>query len=165
MTFQILINYLKKFLNIEYMDHGVYAYAYKISVEGSTPKVLKVFHPQIQKEEHNGPWAEIPRAFFLNQFPEKFVHTYMGKLPPVASRICDNEYLLTEFLESKSRTKKKVSKNLIKNGYIITCEDISQNHNTINGIVYDHGSIIIKPRSTAGRKPFDIVETVRSLKG
>ncbi len=162
---QLLEKILKKSVNIEYMDHGVYAYAYKISVEGSTPKVLKVFHPQIQKEEHNGPWAEIPRAFFLNQFPEKFVHTYMGKLPPVASRICDNEYLLTEFLESKSRTKKKVSKNLIKNGYIITCEDISQNHNTINGIVYDHGSITIKPRSTAGRKPFDIVKTVRSLKG
>ena len=88
----------------------------------------------------------------------------MGKLPPVASHINDDEYLLTEFLENKGKAKKKVSKNLIKNGYIITCEDISQNHNTINGIVYDHGGIIIKPRSTAGRKPFDIVEVVKSLK-
>lgn len=161
---QTLEKILKKPVKIEYLAHGVYAYAYKISVDGSTPKVLKVFHPQNRKEDQDGPWAEIPRAFFLNNYPEKFVHTYMGKLPPVASHINDDEYLLTEFLENKGKAKKKVSKNLIKNGYIITCEDISQNHNTINGIVYDHGGIIIKPRSITGRKPFDIVEVVKSLK-
>lgn len=161
---QLFEKTLKKPVNIEYMAHGIYAYAYKISVEGASPKVLKVFHPQNQKEEHNGPWAEIPKAFFLNQFPEKFVHTYMGKLPPVTSRISDNEYLLTEFLESKSRAKKKVSKNLIKNKYIITCEDISHNHNTIDGIVYDHGSIVVKPRLKDACKPFNIVEVVKNLK-
>ena len=53
---------------------------------------------------------------------------------------------------------------LTEKEYIIICKDISGNHNTINGIVYDHGSIAIKPRSTKGRRPFNIVETVKSLK-
>lgn len=138
-----LILILGKKVEIKRLDAGSFGTGYKISVEGSEPVVLKIYHKNQNPstELEHGQRAEIPLGPFLNEHSNNFVHFYFGKVPDNYTK---DGFVVTEFL--KEGEKPKHNGNYDSN-YQITSEDSWQGHNIIANKIIDYGAVRVAPEN------------------
>lgn len=130
---------LGKDVEVECLGGGAYGIGYKISVSGSTPVVLKLFHAgQVQRAEH-GAKIEPQTGAFVSKHSNNFVQFFFGR---VAGSSDHDSYLVTQYLDNKTSP---IDGNM-DSDYIIESKDAWGEHNIINGKIIDYGDVHVKAK-------------------
>lgn len=138
-----LSSILGKSVEVKRLDAGSFGTGYKISIDGTDPVVLKIYHKRqlASTEGEHGPKAEVQLGPFLNEHSNSFVHFFFGKVPDNFTR---DGFVITEFLKEGEQPKYKGN---YDSNYLITSEDSWQGHNIIAGQIIDYGAVRITPQN------------------
>lgn len=133
---------LGKNVKVKEIDEGEFGVGYLINIDGCKKTCLKIYKTGTRAREDktssvHGPYIEPQIALFANKhYGEDFAKMHFGNLGHLDSN--DNKaFMLVEFLEENGRVKypPDTKTGNYKNG------DAWEEHNKINGIIYDFGAI------------------------